>query len=106
MPLAELQIFPNDIVTNSPHLGQSTSFGNLGSDRPAQKCPLYNPKVVAAKRSDRGEGPGRERGEGSGCGRGKGRGSRGGRGRIPRNTYQIDFIAIDGALTLNERKYH
>jgi hypothetical protein len=53
MPMVELQDFLNDLVTDSPHLGQA--FSSRGG-RQIQKRPLDNPKVVATKRQERDEG--------------------------------------------------
>jgi hypothetical protein len=48
-----------------------------------------------------------KRGKVSGFGRGRGRGGgRGGRGRTSSNTCRMDFSAIVGALTTEERKRH
>jgi hypothetical protein len=66
MKPVELQIFLNNLVTDSPHLsraqGAPASSSSFGGSRSAESRPLDNPEVVATKRSERGEGPGLGRG--------------------------------------------
>jgi hypothetical protein len=72
MPLVYLQNFPNDLVTDSPHLGRArsapTPSDHHGGSRPTEKRPLEDQKIEGAKHFYRGEE----------FGRGRGRGNRGG----------------------------
>jgi hypothetical protein len=97
----ELQNFLNDIVTDSPHpggvkstVGPSTTHGD---GQPTKKRTYEDPLVGASKIWKRNNVDGRGRGRGGG---------QGGRGRPSQNTNRIDFSAIDGALTSDERKRH
>jgi hypothetical protein len=88
-------------VTNSPNLGRArsapTPYDNLGGSRPSKKRPREELEVEGTKCFQRDEGFGRGR-----CG-----GNRGGSiGRTSPNTSRINFSAITGALTTQERKRH
>jgi hypothetical protein len=99
MPVVELQIFLSILVTDSPHLGRARnaplSTDNPRGNRFTKNRPSDNPDVDGSKRQ-----------RGNGSGRGRGRGNRVGRGQYSTNTDRVDFCAIAGVLTPNERKRH
>jgi hypothetical protein len=100
LPLVEVQNLLNDLVTNSPHscrVRPTQAPSNNHGGRPTKKRPNDDPMVDASKRWLRGEGLR------SGGGRGRG-GGHGGSCRTFPNTSRIDFNAIAGALTSQERK--
>jgi hypothetical protein len=103
LPLVEPQNFLNDIVIDSPHLGRVKS--TLGpwttheDGQPDKKRTYEDSLFGASKIWERDNGVGFSRGRGRG-------GGRGGRGRTSPNIGRIDFNAIVGALTLEERTHH
>jgi hypothetical protein len=101
LKIVELPNFLNDIVTESPHVGdvKSTTEPSTthGGGQPTEKRTYEYLLVGASKIWKRNNGAGRGRGRGGG---------QGGRGRPSKNTRRIDFSAIARALTLEERKRH
>jgi hypothetical protein len=104
LKLVELQDFLNEVVTDSLHVGgfkpTTGSSTTHGGGQPPKKRTYEPPLVGASKRWKRNNGA---------CfGRGRGRGGgQGDRGRTSPNTSRIiDFCAIAGALTPEERKRH
>jgi hypothetical protein len=102
--LAELQNFLNDVVTDSPELGNARSAAGP-SAQPTRKRNLEDPFEEASnvwKRNKGGRGRGRGRGRGGGNNGGRG-GNNGGRGQ----TFgREDFNSIANAMTAEERKRH
>jgi hypothetical protein len=89
LKIVELPNFLNDIVTESPHVGdvKSTTEPSTthGGRQPTKKRTYEDPLVGASKIWKRNNGAGRGRGRGGG---------QGGRGRPSQNTRRIDFSAI------------
>jgi hypothetical protein len=99
--LVEFQNFLNDIVIDSPHLGGMKSTARPskahGGGQPTKKRPYEDLLVGASKIWKRNTGASRGRGRGGG---------QGGRGQPSQNSGRMDFSAIAGALTSDERKRH
>jgi uncharacterized membrane protein YgcG len=103
--LVELQNFLNDVVTDSPELGNTRSSASP-SAQPTRKRNLEDPLDEASKigkrnRSSRGRGRGRGRGSGNNGGRGGG--NNGGRGQT---SGRDDFNTLAKAMTPEELKRH
>jgi hypothetical protein len=95
--LVELQNFLNDVVTDSPELGNMRSTAGP-SAQPTRKRNSDDPLVDASKIWKRNGG-----GRGRGHGRGRGGGNNGGRCQ----TYgRVDFDTLANAMTSEERKRH
>jgi hypothetical protein len=95
--LVELQNFLNDVVTDSPELGNMRSTAGP-SAQPTRKRNLEDPLDKASNIWKRNRG-----GRGRGRGRGRGGGNNGERGQLSRRD---DFNTLAKAMTLEERKRH
>jgi len=95
--LVEQQNFLNDVVTDSPELGNTRSTAGP-STQPTRKRNLEDPLDEASKMWKRNRG-----GRGRGRGRGRNGGNNGGRGQ----TFgRDDFNTLAKAMTHEERKRH
>jgi hypothetical protein len=94
----ELQNFLNDVVTDSPELG-NVRFRANPSGQPTEKRNLVDPLVEASKIWKRNGG-------GRGRGRGRGGNNGGDRGQPSTNPDRVDFKTLVDAMTLEERKKH
>ena len=98
LTLVELQNFLNDVVTDSPELG-NVRFTASPSGQPTKKRNLVDPLVGASKIWKRNGG-------GRGRGRGRGGNNGGDRGQPSTNPGRVDFKTLSDAMTPEERKKH
>jgi hypothetical protein len=94
LTLVELQNFLNDVVTDSPELG-NVRFSATPTGQPTKKRDLVDPLVGASKIWKR-----------NGGGRGRGRGRRGNNGGRGQTYGRVDFKTLSDAMTTEERKKH
>jgi uncharacterized membrane protein YgcG len=99
--LVEPQNFLNDVVTDSPELGNTKSTAGP-SAQPTRKRNFEDSLDEASNIWKRNKG-GRGLGRGRGRGRGRGGGNNGGRGQT---SSREDFNALANAMTAEERKRH
>jgi hypothetical protein len=95
--LVELQNFLNNVVTDSPELGNARSAAGP-SAQPTRKRNIEDPLEEASNVWKRNKG-----GRGRGRGRGRGGGNNGGRGQT---SGREDFNSLANAMTAEERKRH
>jgi hypothetical protein len=94
--LVELQNFLNDVVTDSPELGNMKSSAGP-SAQPTRKRNIEDPLVDASNMWKR---------NGGGRGRGRGRERGGNNGRRGQTSGREDFSTLTNAMTFEERKRH
>jgi hypothetical protein len=98
LTLVELQNFLNDVVTDSPELG-NVRFSATPTGHPTKKRDLVDPLVGASKIWKRNSG-------GRGRGRGRGGNNGGDRGQPSTSPARVDFKTLSDAMTLEECKKH